>query len=140
MNQTTWKNKRPILTVELTGGSKLGNCYYSTTYKITSTRPLSVKQIIAFRDAGMLGYGQEFSIHGQLVNDSFVPVAASLDWKELTRVSPSGRDTIEAIVIDTLTGNVVDTPALNEYTGKPVHPIEAPYFQYVVEDRVDSGD
>lgn len=140
MNQVMWKNQRPILAVEFDSGAKLGNCYHSTTYKITSTRPLSVEQITLLRDAGMIGYGQSFSIQGQLVSESFVAVPASMDWKEAARVTPSGKDVINAIVIDTLTGKVIDTPALNEYTGKPVGPIEAPYFQYVVVDLVDSGD
>jgi len=51
----------PTLIVENLGVKKLGNCYYSTNYKIKSlNRMLSTEDIKKLREIGVLGYGQEF--------------------------------------------------------------------------------
>ena len=139
MKQAVWKNPRPLLAVEHTAGSKLGNCYYGTYYTITSLHPLDTEQISLLRAAGFIGFGQTFSIMGQLVDSKLVDIPQKLDWKIRAGVKPSGQDTIKAVNVDAA-GNVLPGIALNEYTGKPVRSISAPYYQYVTEDRVDSSD
>lgn len=118
MGSAVYRNKRPVLTVEMTGGRKLGNCYGSTTYRITSTNRMSREQINALRETRMIGYGQEFYVKSQC------------DGKE----APAGED--EVPCVDSETGQ----PAMNPYSGEPYKPTKMPFFVYEVEDRVDSGD
>lgn len=141
MKDVVWSNPRPIVTVEHGGGGQLGNCYYSSGFRITSTRPLDVEAIKGLRAAGFLGYGQEFYIRGQLVDGTLVPVAPKLDWQTSPKVKPTGVDQIAATVCDRATGKVLDEPPVNEYTGEPItKTVDGPFFVYVVENRVDSSD
>jgi hypothetical protein len=141
MKDVVWSNPRPALTIENGGGSQLGNCYYSSGFRITSTRPLDVEAIKGLRAAGFLGYGQEFYVRGQLVDGAHVAVPAKLDWQTSPKVPPSGVDQIAPTVRDRATGKVLDEPPVNEYTGEPItKTVEGRYFVYVVENRVDSSD
>jgi hypothetical protein len=51
---------RPLLEITREGGGKLGNCYYGMVFLVKSDKPLSEEALVALRDLGFLGYGQEF--------------------------------------------------------------------------------
>lgn len=141
MKDVVWSNPRPTLTIENGGGRQLGNCYSASTYLITALRPLDSEQIMALRKAGVLGYGQEFYVRGQEVDGRLVPVAATLDWKTRGDVKPSGIDKITPRVRDRITGKWLEEQPVNAYTGEPItNERDAPFYVYVVEDRVDSSD
>lgn len=135
-----WSNPRAELTVESGGGRELGNCYSASTYVVTALHPLDAEQINALRNAGFLGYGQEFHIRGQQVDGQMAPVPAKLDWQTRPKIKPSGMDKVAARVRDRATGNWLDEPPVNQYTGQPTPDQDMPYFVYVVESRVDSSD
>jgi len=79
----------PILQIEIVDGSKLGNCYYSQTYKITSLSPLNKEDIENLRNSGFLGYGQEFGVKNDLIhydnnNTAYEPILESLTTSDGT--------------------------------------------------------
>lgn len=140
LTKNMWKNPRPLLTIERTGGAELGNCYHGCFYRITTTRPLSVEDIDALRGIGFIGRGQEFYIRGQIIDELPTPVPATLNWKSEGEVRPSGMDVVEASIIDANTGDVIPGVAIHALTKEPLKPMEMPHYIYLVEDRVDSGD
>lgn len=71
----TWENQRPSLTIENVGAANLGRCYNAYTYRITSYRELKREDIKALRDAGWLGYGQEYRLATlEPIVDTYTPV------------------------------------------------------------------
>jgi hypothetical protein len=50
------------LEVVVTGGRQLGRCYHETTYLVKCRWKLKHDKLTALREAGFLGYGQEFMI------------------------------------------------------------------------------
>lgn len=141
MKDTVWRNPRPELVVECGGGGRLGNCYSNAIYRVTVLRPLDVTELTALRNAGFLGHGQEFFIHGQQVDGRLVPVAPELTWETRRDVKPSGIDQLSPVVVDRATGKVLDETPIHEYTGQVItETIDAPFYVYVVESRVDSSD
>jgi hypothetical protein len=147
--QVLWESPRPILTVERDGGGKLGNCYYNTVFRITTTRALDVEEIQALRIAGFLGGGQEFYIRGQLMEGGWlVPVPQRWPhkddwrkWEARQNHPPSGTDTVHPTVRDSRTGERLDEQPIHEITGQPItNTHDFPYFVYLVEERVDSSD
>jgi len=135
-----WVNPRPVLTIERGYGARLGNCYYGSTYTITALHPLSAEDIGNIRKADLIGHGQEFYISGQLIGEKLIPVPATLEWKSMRDVAPSGMDSVEAKIYDDATGALIPGVATNQYTKKPLDPMDMPYYVYVTEDRVDSSD
>jgi hypothetical protein len=134
-----WANPRPVLTVEHGTGRQLGNCYSGMTYVITSTFAFDQEEIKALRKAGVIGYGQEFYILGQEIDGRLVPVPAKLDWEARRDTTPSGIDKVKPRVREN--GKWLDEQPRNAYTGEPIaNEHDAPFYVYVVEDRVDSGD
>lgn len=117
-----YRNPRPLLIVESTGGASLGNCYNASYQRVTSTQRLGRKEIEALREAGVLGYGQEFYIRSRC------------DGQE----AAAGHDAVSCVTV--VNGVVTDEPAVNDYTGEPYAPVQRPYFVYETESRVDSGD
>lgn len=107
-----WKNPRPLLVVEQTGGGSLGNCYTQTLYTVTSTRELKQQDLLVLRSIGMLGYGQEFRVCSSEVHTEMIDC------------------------VDDSTG----LSAVNAYSGKFVEPLPMKYFVYKCEDRCDSSD
>jgi hypothetical protein len=141
MKDVTWSNDRPTLTVEHGSSRQLGNCYRAHTYVVTTTRVLDCEEIKALRNAGVLGCGQQFYIEGQQIDGKLVPVPAKLDWESRRDVRPSGIDKIAPRVRCRQTGAWLNEQPVNAYTGKPItDEHDAPFYVYVVEDRVDSGD
>lgn len=135
-----YRNPRPSLTVESTGGSRLGNCYSATYFRVTSLHALSMKNLRALREAGFLGYGQEFSARQITIENSRAPVPAELDWRSSKDVSPSGHDDVPCVEVDDRTGEVLRNPSINPYSGREDQPTKISYFVYECEDRCDSGD
>lgn len=131
-----YRNSRPLLTVENAGGAHLGNCYNSMKFLVTSLHPLSMEDIRALRNAGFLGYGQEFSCC-QVTNDNggWAPVPQkTLDWQTSKDIQPTGYDEVPCVEIDAYTRK----PTGNLDLGKPAK--KSAYFVYECEACVDSGD
>lgn len=55
-------DRRPILCIEPAGGSELGRCYNAHHYRVTSNSELKPEKFKALREAGVLGYGQEYTV------------------------------------------------------------------------------
>ncbi|NBW12915.1 MAG: hypothetical protein EBR82_33310 [Caulobacteraceae bacterium] len=127
-----WRNPRPTLTVEPAGSRQLGRCYYESTYKVTSTSPLTPETITALRTARLVGVGQEFSSAQVLADGRKIPLVEVQD--------PSGADEVEAIEIDTDTGKPTGRPAVNPYNGNPYPLHKFSYYVYECVTRCDSGD
>lgn len=142
MAQTSriYNNPRPCLVVERVGGGKLGNCYHSMKYKVTSTRAMSMEDMCDLRKAGFLGYGQEFYAKYVKADGTKDAVPQTLDWKTTKDVVATGHDLIECSEVDDRTGEVLRTPSINPYSGKEDEPREVSYFVYECESRVDSSD
>jgi hypothetical protein len=115
-------NPRPTLTIKVTGGRKLGNCYSATYYEVTSRTRLTRDQLEALFEAGFLGCGQEFRVDAQC--DGEEPSA--------------GEDLVECVT--EVDGVPQPGPALNPYSGKPYEPMKQPYYTYRTETRCDSSD
>ena len=127
-----WRNPRPVLVVEPAGGRQLGRCYYETTYRVTSTSPLTGKALLGLRDAGVVGYGQEFATYQVLASGQRGPV--------LETQTPSGADEVECTEVYEDTGKPTGRPAINPYSGKPYGTQKFSYYTYECVTRCDSGD
>jgi len=120
-----YENTRPMLVVESRGGASLGRCYNACYFRVTSRVKISRERMLKLRDAGFLGFGQEFSI------------LSKCDGSE----QPAGHDSLPCVECDSSTGKPTGrAPAINPYSGKQYEPIEEAYFVYDVETRVDSSD
>lgn len=139
-----YRNDRPALTIVNAGGASLGRCYSASYYDVTSTRPLSMEHLIALRDIGFLGCGQEFMAH-QVVNEERIAVPFKFaEWGEegpqARDVPASGVDKVPCIMVDRRTREVVPGKAINPYSGEEYGPNEQSYYVYRCESRVDSSD
>jgi hypothetical protein len=133
MNKIIFNNPRAALTIEYVGGRSLGRCYSESTYRVTSKSPLATSTIQAFRDANLVGIGQEFSCSQViLVDGRKVPVGDIQDH--------SGTDNVEAIEVEEWSGKPTGQPAVNAYTGKPYAAHSYGYYVYECVTRCDSGD
>ncbi len=109
--------KRPTLAIEVTGGAKLGNCYRSTTYRVTAMpHRLKLEALHKLNDIGVLGFGQEFYVRSKC------------DGTE----EPAGHDEVQCVEED-------GTPAKRP-DGRAFEPHRYPFFVYECESRCDSGD
>ena len=133
-----YRRVRPILTVEDTGGSQLGNCYHACYYKVTSLFSICKKTLWQLKDAHFISDGQEFYCKFVKANGDRVPVPEDMDWRQ--KIEPTGIDIVLCLEIDEKTGDVLNTNPINKYTGKPYGTTEIGYYVYEVETRVDSGD
>lgn len=144
-----WEQVRPILSIEHAGGGKLGNCYYGSSYKITSSVALDQEEINSLRANGFLGGGQEFYIRGQLMEGGKLESVPKRwphkddwhQWEVRQKHPPSGVDNVPPTVRDARTKERLEIVPVNRYSGEPItstHPF--PYFEYLVESRVDSSD
>jgi len=124
MKSYTYPRTRPTLSIESTGGARLGNCYNASYYKVTSAWRLTHEQLRKLNAAGVLGFGQEFTVKSQC--DGKEPVAFV--------------DLVPCVVMEG--GKVLDEPPVNPYsrTGELYKPSEYGYFVYECEARCDSGD
>jgi hypothetical protein len=148
-----YRNSRPSLVITSEGGASLGNCYSASYFEVTSTRPLDMEDLHRLRDCGFLGYGQEFSAY-QVIGEERVRVPGRFNpgryvvgYKEgddknpeAKDVKPSGKDVVPCVMVDRYTRKVIEGQAINPYSGKPYEPIEASYYVYRCESRVDSSD
>lgn len=118
-----WKNPRPNLTIEHTGSENLGNCYNADYYLITTSKyRISKDQIIALKNAHLLGSGQEFRLKSKC------------DGTE----EPAGMDDVPCVKF--IDGVAQPGPAVNPYSGEPYPNHPEPYYVYEIERRTDSGD
>lgn len=58
----TASNRRPALTIESEGQTKLGNCYWQYLTKITCIYKLKDETIQGMRNLGLIANGQEFRV------------------------------------------------------------------------------
>lgn len=110
-----YKSSRPRMTVESTGGKKLGHCYTASFFTVTTTYPLSDHEITGLFQSGAVGYGQ---IHQLVSTETF-------------------EEMVPCIGID---GDKVIENPLNPYNGEPYRPINIKHWIYKIETRCDSGD
>jgi hypothetical protein len=113
-----YKRTRPELAIKYLGEKNLGRCYNGFYYMVTSTRRVSEAQITGLRDLHFFTGGQQFGVNSQC------------DGKE----EPAGIDIVKCV--DEKTGE----PATSPYTGKLYPDREEPYYEYMIEVRVDSSD
>lgn len=135
-----YRNVRPNLAIELVSSRSLGRCYNAAVYRITSARPLDSTAFRSLREAGFIGYGQEFTILHRKADGSVQPVPDRLDWRSVRDVEPTGFDNVPCVDIDDRTGEVVRNPSVNSYSGRERSPARVPYYVYECEDRIDSSD
>jgi hypothetical protein len=131
-----YKNDRPILTIQSEGGRSLGNCYSAHFYRITSLSALSKKDMRHLRDAGLIGYGQEYIAEFITHEGVRVPLPEVVNWQN--PVVPSGLDEVPCVEVDDQ-GKVLG-PGINPYSKEPYAPTKIGYYVYLVGDRVDSSD
>lgn len=127
-----YKNPRPNLVVESTGGRSLGRCYTESTFRITATQPINRKAILALGEAGVLGYGQEFGFSFRNAEGKEEPVPESVAWPFVG--VPTGYDEVPGVEVDEWT---------YEPTGREVTPprfTQIGYYVYEVVRRCDSSD
>lgn len=106
------------LTVRHVGTRTIGRCYSETTYEVRSTRPLPRSVFDGLREAGLVGYGQSFSVsEAREVVESVEPLLVEGD-----RVLARGTDAIAAI------------------NGSSPLPWLRTSYIYSVTDACDSGD
>lgn len=117
---------RPFLAIERNGGGSLGNCYSSSSWRVTSVVRLKAETLKALNACGVLGFGQEFYIRSKA------------DGTE----EPAGHDTLPCVVTDRRTGKRLDERPVNPYArdGAEYQPIQSPFYVYDCESRCDSGD
>lgn len=118
----SYPKPRPDLTVEQVYDSSRG-CYHVARFRVTSKFRLTRDKLMALRDLGVLGVGQETSISG------------TCDGSE----APALIVMSECIAYEA-DGSAVPGPALNPYSGKPYPPTPYDYYIYEAETRCDSGD
>lgn len=136
MQRQAFINPRPYLLVESLRSAGLGNCYSSSTRRVTSTMPLDLASLQAIRGAGALVMGQEFYCH-QIVDGKRVGVPAKITWQD--KVEPSGLDEVPCSVLDIYGRPIPGEVAVN-YRSEPIPPTKLPYYTYECESRVDSSD
>lgn len=134
MNKSIYKRDRPNLLVEQAGGAQLGNCYMSAVYRVTSTQQMTGNMLRALRDAGAICHGQEFYYHQLGPEGEKIAVTETASYGD---GRPTGIDVVPCVDVDDH-GNVVGI-ALN-YQNNPITPAKLPYYVYICESRVDSGD
>ncbi len=124
---------KPQLSIENRGGRSLGRCYNASYFRITSLRPLSLKDLSRLRECGFLGYGQEFISSYLTKEGSKIGVPDTLDWRTAKDVEPTGYDEVGLTDIKEETWEVVGPS--NSH-----HKTSLPYYIYEIESRVDSSD
>lgn len=134
-----YRGSRARLTIENAGGRNLGRCYNASYYKVTSQDRLDMERLCKLREAGFLGYGQEFEAHFINEEGKKVAVEAKVDWQS-PKIEPTGVDVVQCSEVDEDTNEVIKCPSINPYTGKEDVPTELQYYIYHCESRVDSSD
>ena len=111
----------PELTVNCLGTKQAGRCYTITRYEVRSTKKLQHAVFAGLRDAGMLGYGQGFS------------VSSPREEQEL----------LVPVSIDEATGKVLAEgyeKVLNPYSRQPYKETYRTVYIYTVTSDCDSSD
>lgn len=100
MKYVMFKRSFPMLSIDRVSGSNLGRCYNEHIYEVKSYVLLTDERIMQLRNAGFLGYGQEYGIKSRRVDI----------------------DMSRPVEIDEATGEVVSNAPVNVYTNEPVKP------------------
>jgi len=116
----TFRAPSPQLSVAVKGSRQAGRCYTVTTYEVRSSHKLPRSVFDGLRSAGMLGYGQGFS------------VSDAREEQEL--LIPTRRDTSGKVVAE----GYEAVP--NPYTREPYAHQHRTVYVYTVTDECDSGD
>lgn len=120
MANIVFKAPTPDLLLECTGSRAAGRCYTITTYKVTSTKRLPRSVFDGLREAGLLGYGQGFSVSSPVEEPQLlVPVALDVSDREVAR----GYDKVT-----------------NPYSGAPYNETYRTVYVYTITSECDSGD
>lgn len=139
MSHRIYRGPKANLTVEGAGGANLGNCYNAMYFKVTSLTRLDMESLVKLREAGFLGYGQEFDAWYINHEGKKVQVDAKVDWQS-PKIEPTGNDLVQCSEVDERSGEVIKTPSINPYTKKEDAPTLIPFYVYHCESRVDSSD
>lgn len=120
MPDIVFKAPTPDLILECIGTRQAGRCYTVTTYRVTSRTKLPRTVFDGLRAAGLLGYGQGWSV--------------SDPAEETQALVPT--------VVDSATGKVLaqGEAVLNPYTRLPYEPSLRTVYVYTVTSECDSGD
>lgn len=111
----------PSLVVQHKSSRSEGRCYTITTWEVRSTRRLPRAVFDGLREAGMLGYGQGFSVSEAV--ETHVEVPPTLVQEHSGKVLAEGVADIEA-----------------GWPGTNPKPMKHVLFIYTVTDSCDSGD
>lgn len=116
----TFRAPGPQLSVAVKESRRAGRCYHITTWEVRSSHKLPRSVFDGLRSAGMLGYGQGFSVSEPAADEELlVPV----------RRDPSGNVVAEGY-------DAVPNP----YTREPYTHQHRTVYVYTVTDECDSGD
>lgn len=121
MAHVVFKSSSPELSVRHVATRSKGRCYTVSTYEVRSTHKLPRIVFDGLREAGMLGYGQGWSV--------------SEPTSEPEQLVPTS--------IDEFTGKVLAEGyevVLNPYTRLPYSSSSRTIYVYTVTSECDSGD
>lgn len=120
MTDILFKAPTPDLVLECTGTAQKGRCYTVTTYRVTSAKKLPWSVFDGLRTAGLLGFGQGFSVsEGKEEQQMLEPVTVDHTGKELAR----GYDVV-----------------INPYSRQPYKTTYRTVYVYTITSECDSGD
>ena len=120
MADIIFKAPTPDLTLECTGTAQKGRCYTVTTYRVTSRNKLPHSVFAGLREAGMLSYGQGWSVSSPVEEQQLlVPTSVDSSGKTLA----SGYDVV-----------------LNPYSRQPYKETYRTVYVYTITSECDSGD
>lgn len=117
MTYVIFKRSFPTLSVDRVSGSNLGRCYNEHIYEVKSYIPITDERMTKLREAGFLGYGQEYGIRSRRVEV----------------------DMSQPVEVNEATGEPTGAPAY-DYRGELVAPHPQNVYVVVFYDRIDSSD
>jgi hypothetical protein len=121
MTDIRFKAPTPELTLSCLGTKAAGRCYTITTYEVRSTKKLQHAVFAGLREAGLLGYGQGFSVSSPREEQELL-VPVSID-EATGKVLAEGYETV-----------------LNPYSRQPYKEAHRTIYVYTVKSECDSGD
>lgn len=115
---------RPNLTIDSTVPKSIGRCRSETRHTITCNRKLTSEQLYSLFTSRIISeVDQEFS------------VKSKCDGSE----EPSRYEYYDCAALNE-SGDVVEKPAINPYSGKIYEPRKVAYYSYTVVTTCDSSD
>lgn len=120
MASIVFKAPTPDLHLKCTGSREAGRCYYITTFEVRSIHKLSRAVFDGLREAGLLGYGQGFSV--------------SEPKEEQELLVPVLKDSAGKVISEGY--DVVVSP----YSRQPYAPSYRTVYIYTITSECDSSD